>query len=88
MNLLKFELGNKLDKSDYVPSKESVVIERVTTQPAPPPPPVVVDSFKLPDDFGQKMEDIRKIMAMLQDLKNNFGIVRFFGIFFVCFSYI
>lgn len=61
-----------MDKTDYVPPKEVapiVITERVLQTQSTEP------SFKLPDDFGEKMEDIRKIMNMLQDLKNNFGIV-------------
>lgn len=63
-----------MDKADYVPPKEvaPIVITERVLQPATQP---TETSFKLPDDFGEKMEDIRKIMNMLQDLKNNFGIV-------------
>lgn len=64
-----------MDKSDYVPPKETAPIIITEKIPATPIQPPVDQTFKLPDDFGQKMEDIRKIMAMLQDLKNNFGIV-------------
>ena len=30
-------------------------------------------SFKLPDDFGDKMEEIRKLKALMEELKNNFS---------------
>ena len=64
-----------MDKADYVPPKETAPIIITEKIPAPPVQLPVDQTFKLPDDFGQKMEDIRKIMGMLQDLKNNFGIV-------------
>lgn len=56
-----------MDKSDRV--EPTVRVETVTV-PAPQ-----TSTFKLPDDFGEKIDEIRKIMNMLQELKNNFGIV-------------
>jgi hypothetical protein len=32
-------------------------------------------AFKLPDDFAQKMEEIKRIIAALEELKANLGIV-------------
>lgn len=70
----KNELDTKLDRSQ-IPS---------TPAQAEETPQVAAVSFKLPDDFAQKIEEIRKIISTLEELKNNLGIVTLIFNIFNC----
>jgi uncharacterized protein YdeI (YjbR/CyaY-like superfamily) len=45
--------------------------EQLTQAPVPQPQPTTV--FQLPDDFEQKMDELRKLKAALEDLRNSFN---------------
>lgn len=70
----KDELRNKMDKSDKPPAP---VVQSLPPLPSTvtvePPPPS--STFKLPADFSEKIDEIKKIMNMLQELRNSIGIV-------------
>jgi uncharacterized protein YdeI (YjbR/CyaY-like superfamily) len=57
---LKNELANLLNEQQATP-----------LEPVLPTPHTTV--FKLPDDFEQKMDELRKLKTALEDLRNSFN---------------